>query len=127
MPARIDRAGKVHQLDRPAEPDELVTEEDVMDAPKLARILVRILKDIATIKRRFWPRRTDFEDREVTSGDTLRLPHNFNARVRWWVVDWIPTTPGDVPVFERSATTTTRVLALDVGNSGLVSVRVEVA
>jgi hypothetical protein len=127
MPARIDRAGKVHQLDRPAEPDELVTEEDVKDAPKLARILVRILKDIATIKRRFWPRRTDFEDREVTSGDTLRLPHNFNARVRWWVVDWIPTTPGDVPVFERSATTTTRVLALDVGNSGLVSVRVEVA
>jgi hypothetical protein len=127
MPARIDRAGKVHQLDRPAEPDELVTEEDVMDAPKLARILVRILKDIATIKRRFWPRRTDFEDREVTSGDTLRLPHNFNARVRWWVVDWIPTTPGDIPVFERSATTTTRVLALDVGNSGLVSVRVEVA
>jgi hypothetical protein len=127
MPARIDRAGKVHQLDRPAEPDELVTEEDVKDAPKLARILVRILKDIATIKRRFWPRRTDFEDREVTSGDTLRLPHNFNARVRWWVVDWIPTTPGDIPVFERSATTTTRVLALDVGNSGLVSVRVEVA
>jgi hypothetical protein len=127
MAARIDRAGNVHQLDRAAEPDELVAEEDVADAPKLARIVVRILRDIATLKRRHWPRRIDFEDREVTSGDALRLPHNFRARVRWWLVDWIPSTPGDVPLFERSTDTTTDVLVLDVGNSGTVSVRVEAA
>jgi hypothetical protein len=127
MPARIDRAGKVFQLDRPAEPDEIVTEEDARDPAKVARILVRVLKDLATVGRRYWPRRYDFEDRAVTSGDTLRLPHHFDARVRWWVIDWQPTTPGDVPVFERAASTTNKVLALAVGNSGLVSVRVEVA
>jgi hypothetical protein len=125
--ARIAETGTVYQLDRKAEPDEVVTEEDVKDAGKLSRLLMRLLRDVATLTRRFAPKRTDFEDRAVVSGTPLRLPHNFDARVRWWVVDWRPTTPGDVPVFEKSSSTDTRTLVLDVGNSGRVSVRVEVA
>jgi len=125
MASRVDKAGNVFSLDRPSEPDERVTEEDVKDADKLARLLMRLLKDVASIKRRFFPRRVDFEDRAVTSGDALRLPHGFRARVRWWVVDWVPTTPGDVPLFEKSTATDLRTLVLDVGNSGVVSVRIE--
>ena len=128
MAARIDRAGNVYQLDRQAEPDEVVTEEDVQDPNKLARLLMRILKTLAGITRRFYPRRVTFHDRAVTSGDALRLPHGFNARVDWLVVDWVPTTPGDVPIFERvAAATTVNTLVLEVGNSGLVSVRLEVS
>jgi hypothetical protein len=125
--ARIDHTGNVYQLDRKAEPDEVVTEEDVKDAGKLSRLLMRLLRDVFTLKRRFAPKRTDFEDRAVVSGTPLRLPHSFNARVRWWVVDWTPTTPGDLPIFEKSTASDRRTLVLDVGNSGKVSVRVEVA
>lgn len=128
MAARVDKAGNVYQLDRPAEPDERVTEEDVQDADKLSRLLMRVLKDVAGIKRRFIPRRIDFEDRAVVAGTPLRLPHGLNARVRWWVVDWIPTSPTDSPVFERNATdTTVNTLVLDVGNPGTVTIRLEVA
>lgn len=89
MSARIDRAGGITALDRRAEPDELVSREDAADAHKLSRLLQRILKDVATLKRRYWPRRVDFEDRVVDSSGTTkhRFPHNLNAQVRWWVVD----------------------------------------
>jgi hypothetical protein len=127
MAARVDASGRVFQLDRSAEPDEIVTEEDAKDAGKLARILVRVLRDLADIKRRFFPRRIDFEDRAVVSGDVLRLNHGFSARVRYWVVDWRPFTPGDVAVFDRNAGTNAQALLLNVGNSGTVTVRVESA
>lgn len=127
MAARVSGAGRVYQLDRAAEPDEIITEEDVKDAGKLARLLVRVLRDLADIKRRFFPRRIDFEDRAVVSGDVLRLPHGFGARVRYWVVDWRPTTPGDIPVFDRNAGTNASTLMVNVGNSGTVTVRVESA
>jgi hypothetical protein len=125
--ARIDSAGNVHQLDRPAEPDEILTEEDVQDAPKLARLLVRILKEVTTLRRRFWPRRTDFEDRTVSNGTDLRLTHRFNSRVRWWVVDWVAETPGNAPQFETSADTDLNTLVLVVWNNGKVTIRVEAA
>lgn len=127
MSARIDQAGKVYQLDRQAEPDEAFSEEDAKDAKKLSRVVFYLLRDVATLKRRFWPKTIDFEDREVLSGDALRLTHKLGARVRWWVVDWQPTAPTDSPVFERSSATTLDVLVLDVGNPGTVTIRVEVA
>lgn len=125
--ARIDKASNVIQLDRQATPDEVVTSEDVKDSEKLARLLARLLRDVADLKRRWWPKRIDFEDRAVVSGMPLRLGHGMRARVRWWIVDWTPTTPGDVPIFEKASTTDLKTLVLDVGNSGTVSVRVEVA
>lgn len=127
MSARIDSTGAVYQLDRRAEPDEVFTEEDAADARKLSRLLMRLLRDVTTLKRRFAPRRTDFEDRAVVSGTPLRLPHNFDARVRWWIVDWAPTTPGAAPNFTKTNASDTRTLVLSVGASGTVSVRVEVA
>lgn len=127
MSARINSAGKVYQLDRPAEPDERVTEEDLRDAPKLARLLTRLLKDVAVMRRRFQPETLDFEDRAVISGDALRLTHGLNARVRWSIVDWTPTTPGDAALFEKDASTDLKTLVLLVGNSGTVSIRVELA
>jgi hypothetical protein len=128
MAARIDRAGNVYQLDRPAGPDETVSEEDVQDPGKLARLLVRILKDVAAIKRRFFPRRLDFEDRAVTAGDSLRLPHSFNARVRWWVVDWLPDSTGDAGTFEVDAASSDLfTLVLTAHNTGTATIRVEVA
>jgi hypothetical protein len=127
MSARVDRAGNVVQLDRKLEMDERVTEEDAKDAAKLARLLMRLLRDVATLKRRFRPKAIDFEDRAVISGTPLRLPHGFNGRARWWVTDWDPTTPGDAALFEKSSSSDLKTLVLDVGNSGTVTIRVELA
>lgn len=127
MAARIARSGRVYQLDRPAEPTELVSEEDAKDTAKLARLLIRILSDLASIKRRFFPRWVDFEDRDVVSGDVMRLTHDFGGRVRYWVVDWRPATPGDVAAFDRNEDTDEKTLLLNVGNTGMVTMRVEAA
>lgn len=125
MAARIAASGKVTQLDRPAEPDEMVTEEDVQDASKLARLLMRILKALALIQRRFFPRRLTFTNRTVAAGDTLRLSHRFGVEVEYWVVKWRPASPTDSPVFDYSTDSDADTLVLDVGNAGTVSIRIE--
>lgn len=135
MKARVDRAGNVYKLDRQAEPDEVVSEEDVKDAPKLSRLLMRLLKDVAGLRRRFAPRSVDYEDlRVLSTTTTLRLPHGFGARVRWWLVDWAPTSASAnyVPLLAASATTDLNTLVLTnitvgiIGAfDGKVSVRVE--
>jgi hypothetical protein len=126
MAARIDSAGNIYQLDRQAEPDERVTEEDVKDADKLARLLMRVLKDLASIKRRFFPRRVDFEDTAVDgSGVTkYRFPHGLNARVRWWPVD---VTGSSVAALRRHADTDLNTLVLLSDSACTVTIRVEAA
>ena len=81
--ARVDSAGKVFPLDGRAAPEEVVTEADVQDPAKLARLLGRLLKDTATLRRARVPKCIDFEDQAaLTAGNTLTLQHNFNGRVR---------------------------------------------
>lgn len=127
MSARIAASGKVHRLQRKEGPAEVFSEEDAAAPAKLARVVQRLLQFAADTARRHDPDRIDFEDQAVVSGTDLRLEHRFGGRVRWWVVDWQPTTPGDVAQFERSADTGTNALVLEVANSGTVTVRVEAA
>lgn len=125
MAARIAASGKVYQLDRPAEPDEIVSEEDAGDVGKLSRLLIRLLRDVAAIKRRFFPRRVDFEDRAVDASmvTKYRFPHGFNAAVRWWVVD----ATGDCPALTRHADSDLNTLVLISNVACTVTIRVEVA
>lgn len=125
--ARIEEDGKVVQLDRPAVPDEVVTEQDVQDAPKLARMLLRLLKDVATLKRRWWPDRLDYEDIPCVAGETIRLNHGFGGRVRWWQVEWAGTGVGTFGGFEQTADTDANTLVLLVVDNGTASIRVEKA
>lgn len=90
--ARVDSAGKVKQLGPKASADEVVTELDVQQPSKLARLLCRILAQLAALRRQWAPRRLDFEDVVLAgaagAGVGVRLQHNFGGRVRWWVVEW---------------------------------------
>lgn len=90
MSAIVPAHGDIRQLDRHAEPDEQVTPADVQDPERVSRLLMRILRDLAALKRRWWPLRVDVEDREVDATGTTkyRYPHGFGGRVRWWVVGW---------------------------------------
>jgi hypothetical protein len=128
MAAIIRPNGQVRQLDRPPTLDEVITEADVQDPSKLARLLLRLVKDVTTMLRRFWPRRVEFEDWPVgTAGEIVTLIHGFEARVRWYVVDWRSAgTDAPVLIQDTDATTPTKlVLASHV--AGTATIRVEVA
>ncbi len=95
--ARIESDSRVRQLDGKAEPDEVVTEEDAKEPSKVSRLLARLLKEVAALKRRHVTQRLDFEDVPVGGGGAVtQLAHHFGGRVRWSVVGWqtlaTPTT-----------------------------------
>lgn len=127
MSAVVPVRGNPRLLDRPAEPDERVTPEDVQDAPKLARLLMRILKELALLRRRWWPRKVDHEDRTVDGTGTTkyRFPHGFGGRVRWWPVDW--SGAASVPGLMRHADSDANTLVLVSWIAGTVTVRIEEA
>lgn len=123
----IVASGQTRQLDRQAEPDEQVTPEYVADQERMARLLMRILRDLALMKRRFWPRRADHEDRVVDGTGTTkyRFPHGYNGRIRWFPVDWSGATAG--PRLVRHADTDNNTLVLVSYTAGTVTLRVEEA
>lgn len=125
--AKVTSGGVISTLDGRAPSDIVITAQDVADPERLARMVQEQARKLAVLERRWNPKTLDFEGYAVTSGDTLRLEHGFGGRVRWWVIEWIPTTPGDAALFDQDASTGSNVLALDVGNSGTVTIRVEAA
>jgi hypothetical protein len=124
--ARIDSAGTVRQLDGRAEPDEVVTVEDVADPAKVARLLGKLLADVAAGHRRFAPTRVDFEDVAVSSsGADVSLQHNLGGRVRWYLVG---STVNVTSLYEATSTTDdTLVLNVTSASNGYASFRVEAA
>lgn len=126
--AKIDSDGNVTSLDGKIVPDEAVTEADAEDKGKLARILGRLLRDVADLRRRWNPRRVDFEDVTVTNaGDSYQFEHGFKGRVRWWPVGWQSGTADACVLVENTAATTETTLVLDSYGDGIVCVRVEEA
>ena len=127
MSAIIPRSGPVRQLDRKAEPDEQVTTEQAKDPERVSRLLMSILRDLAQLKRRWAPRRIDFEDRTVDATGTAlhRFSHNFAGRVRWWVVDWQASS--GAPSLRRHASSDENTLVLVSSVAGTASIRVEEA
>lgn len=122
--AIVPSKGRSRQLDGRAEPDEVITPEDAADSTKLARLLIRILQEVATLRRRWWPRHIDFEDID-TNVATIRLPHGFGGRVRWWIVD---QDDAFGTFLGRSLSARDdNTLVLTSGGSGIVTIRVEEA
>jgi hypothetical protein len=122
----VNRAGKVRQLDRLAEPDEVVTEYEAKQPDFLARVLMRLLREAAAARRLWSPRIIDHQDVPVDgTGTTIyRLPHGFKGRVNWWVLDF---TGGVAPLLARDASSDDNTLCLVSNEAGTVSVRIEKA
>lgn len=89
-----DGAGR--QLDAKAQPEEVVTEQDAADAPKLARLLARILRELAELQRSWSPRSILFRGVPVdATGTTVyTLTHRFRGPVNWSVVGWRDASAG---------------------------------
>lgn len=106
------RTGTMRRLDRRAESDEAVKAEDAADAPKLARLLTRILAELAAASRRFAPRRATFVSLDVddTGATKYRLPHHFGGAAAWSVVGWRDASAGHGLVEDSSSDSNTLVL-----------------
>ncbi|MGL4444257.1 MAG: hypothetical protein ACRCU1_11565 [Alsobacter sp.] len=124
MSAVIPRNANTRQLDRQAEPAEQVRPEDVQDPTRLARVVMRLLRDVAVLKRRFWPEFLEHEDVvfDGTGTTVYRLPHGFSQRVRWWVTDWSGATAG--PRLVRHASADLSTLALVSYTAGTGTIRI---
>lgn len=126
--ARIDATGKIYQLGPKSQPDQNLTEDDVADATKLTKLLVKMLGDIAALRRRYAPRRIDFEDIVTgTSGATFQLQHNLSGRVRWWLVGWSAVGTSAPVLKEFPSLITSNTLALQSYVAGTATIRVEEA
>lgn len=108
------------------EPDEEVTEEQLTEQGYAVRLFMRVLREIAALRRRFVPSRIDFEDRAVGVGTYERFPHGFGGRVRWWVVDKAGDEPELIRV-EPDTLSDKNTLVLYSGVATTVTVRVEEA
>lgn len=129
MSANIDAAGKVKPLERSIQPSEQITGEDAKDAVNVARAMMRILRDVAQLKRRWMPKRVDFEGVAVdkTGQKKFSLRHNLGGPVRWWVVDWETNEPlRPSPALIRVASDDTTLTLVSYA-AGTVTLRIEEA
>lgn len=124
--AVIDGDGRVRQLDRLSEPDEQVTPYEVGSPEKLARFLVRLLKEVRQFTGLWRPRVMDSQALDVDgTGTTIyRIEHGFRSRVNWWVIDY---TGGTVAALVRDVSTDENALCFVSNEAGTVRVRVEEA
>lgn len=128
MSAYVANDGAVTSLDGKAAPDEIVSEEDAGDVKKLSKLLTRLLRELALLRRRWVPRRIVFRDVTTNGGamtpQTHQFEHRFGGRVLWWVCDWNQSSP---PSLQRHTTTTDDTLVLRSYGAGIVSICVEEA
>lgn len=116
------------QLDSRPQPDEVVTNEDVADAPKLARLLTRILSELAALRRAWSPRVITFRDIVSTgtnvSPQTVRLTHGFGSAVEYEVVDIANPGVVNVTLVSRDSTSDANVLVVKVYFAATIAIRV---
>lgn len=126
MSAVFPIRGNVRQLDRATAPEEQITPEDVTDSARLVRIVMRILKDLAAVKRRWAPHHLDFEDQvfDATGTKKFRLEHRLGGRVRYWIVDWSGSA---APNLRKDTSTDGQTLVLTSTVAGTATVRVELS
>jgi len=110
-------------LDRRAETEPRIVEDDVSRPVVLVRLLTEIVRAVGSLSRRWWPKRVDFEDIDTNTSDPIRLTHGYAGRVRWWVVDQSST---DTLLVKASASTND-VLVLTSTGTSTVTIRVEEA
>lgn len=125
MSAIVPAVGPLRTLDQPAEPDEQITPDQVEDTSRMARLLMRIVRDVARLRRRWAPRFIEFEGRVVDATGTTayRFAHGFgNARVRYWVVQWSGAAAHNL---RYSTASDANTLVLTSTSAGTATVRVE--
>jgi hypothetical protein len=117
--------GRIRQLDRRAEPPDHITEEQVTDPPRLARMLMTLFRDLASLQRRWHPDSITHRDRLVDGSGTVvhDFPHGFAGRVHWSVVDW--TGASGAPALVRHASSDDNTLRLVSYEAGIVTLRIE--
>ncbi|MBX3198238.1 MAG: hypothetical protein KF894_08845 [Labilithrix sp.] len=128
MSAVVQPTGAVRTRDRAREPDANVTERDVADPAWMVRTLLRLMRDLADLRRRWLPRRLTFRDRELPGDGTtkIRLPHSFAGEAEYTVTRWRSGGAGP-PHLEVHADTDANTLVLVSYEAGVATIRLEEA
>lgn len=129
MSANIDADGTIRQLDRLPEPDEVITEAAVQEPKQLARFLLRLFRDVSTLKRRWMPRRRAFRGIVSTGSSgspmTSRLAHGFGGPVYWWVAKDTNAGAVTVPYVQEMSTSDENTLVLQIYYPATLTILVE--
>lgn len=127
MSAVVPYRGKARRLDPVASAVDQVTEEQVGDASRTARLLTTLLRAVAELSGRWAPQVIDFEGYPVdgTGTTVYRFTHKLGSNVRWYVVDWSGAAAG--PGLVRHSSSDSNTLSLVSYAAGVVTIRVEVS
>ncbi len=129
MSANVEADSTIKQLDRKADPDENITEDAVKDSKQLARFLLRLFRDVASLKRRWSPRRLDFRGAISTgsliSPARLTFQHNFGGPVVYWLVRLTNPTGADNTLIVEVEGTDENKLVVDVYFPATFTLRIE--
>lgn len=126
MSAIIAPGAPIRQLDLKPQPDQQITTADAADPERLSRVIQSILRNVATLRRRWAPAFIDYRDITVDATGTARFafPHGFGQAVNYWPVKW---SGAAAPNLRVDATSDANTLYLTSTSAGLVTVRVEIA
>jgi hypothetical protein len=109
---------------------ESVKETDVVDPSKLAETIRRLQARLADVESRTPPEAIEFELTVPAAGGLVTMTHNFNTPVRWYPVQWLPsspTAPAGGPELAHDSSSTLTDLTIRSYRAGRVVVRVEPA
>ena len=122
------KTGAIRQLDKPAQPEEVIKQGDVEEPSLLTRLLKRILGDVAQLKRAFAPRSITFTDVASTGSSTVpsrvTLVHGLGGVVHWYVVRIQTTSSVLLPLYNEIVNDGEK-LTLDIYYTGTFAIRVE--
>lgn len=109
-----------------------VNENDVADKKKLAEILRTTLLRVSELEARMPPAGIEFEVATPSGGFQLRIAHNLNSPVRWWVTEWTRGVaqgafPSTAPILIKSSQSDSNNLILYSYTVGRAVIRVEPA
>lgn len=106
-----------------------IQEEEVKNPSKLVEVLRGIQKRVSDIEVVLPPEGIEFEVNVSSGGALVKLAHNFNGPIRWYVVQWLQTGgsayPTSGPDLVHDASSDSRNLYLRSYIPGRAIIRVE--
>lgn len=131
MSANVEADGQVKQLDRRPEPDENITEATVKEPARLARLLLKVFRDVAALKRRWAPKQVTIRG-QVSTGvlvdpQRFRFAHQFGGRVDYWLTRVTAPTGADNTLVVEVDETDENTLVVDVYFPATFDIRIQEA
>lgn len=119
----VDSAGTLGKGRRNPSGSVFISDDEVADKHKLAEIIRALGRRVSELEARTPPEAVEFEVITPAAG-YVTITHGMGTVVRWYIVDWLPTSLGTAPSLELFSTTSDSI-TLYSASGGVAVVRVE--